>query len=61
MIKLLSGFFRQGGHVMKRQIDQLLQSLMLIRLGQELGSDSPAARLVYEWISLVISAVRFLG
>lgn len=45
---------------MKRHIDRLLQSLLLIRLGQELGTDSPAARLVHECISFVLSAARIL-
>lgn len=45
---------------MKRQIDALLQSLLLIRVGQELGTDGPMAQLVHEWISFFLSAARFL-
>ena len=45
---------------MKRQIDALLQSLLLIRICQELGTDSAMAQLIHEWISFFLSAARFL-
>jgi hypothetical protein len=44
---------------MKRQIDALLQSLLLIRIGQELGTDSQTAQLIHEWISFFLAAARF--
>jgi hypothetical protein len=36
----------------------LIQSLVLVRLGQELGTDSPVARLVYVAIQLFLGAVQ---
>ena len=38
---------------MTRQIDRLLQALVLIRFGQELGTDSPAAKAIYELLELI--------
>jgi hypothetical protein len=40
---------------MKRRINSLLAAMTLVRFGQELGSDSPAARAVHEIIQLLIS------
>ena len=36
----------------------LIQSLVLVRLGQELGTDSPVARLVYVAIQFILGAVQ---
>ena len=36
----------------------VIQSLVLVRLGQELGTDSPAARLVYLAIELILGAIK---
>lgn len=36
----------------------LIQSLVLVRLGQELGTDSPAARLVYVATQIILGAVQ---
>jgi len=36
----------------------LIQSLVLVRLGQELGTDSPAARLVYVAIQLILGTIQ---
>ena len=36
----------------------LIQSLVLVRLGQELGTDSPAARLVYVATQIILAAVQ---
>jgi hypothetical protein len=41
--------------------DRALESLVLIRLGQELGTNSPAARAVHDGISAVLTFVGFLG
>ena len=35
----------------------LIQCLVLVRLGQELGTDSPVARLVYVAIQLILGSV----
>lgn len=46
---------------MKRRIDALLQSLLLIRIGQELGTDSQMAQLIHDWITLVLTLGGILG
>jgi len=47
---------------MKRRLDAALQSLVLIRLGQELGTDSDIAQAVAHGIDFLIGALaRFLG
>lgn len=38
---------------MKRAIDRALMALLLIRIGQELGSDSRAARAIHAAITLI--------
>lgn len=38
---------------MKRRINLLIQSLVLIRFGQELGTDSPVAKAIYELLELI--------
>ena len=40
---------------MKRQWNAAMQSLVLIRMGQELGTDSPAARAVHDLLELLAS------
>lgn len=46
---------------MKRRWNSLIQSLVMIRFGQELGSDSEIARAVAHSIDFVVSALaRFL-
>ena len=47
---------------MKRYMDAIIRSLLLIRLGQQLGSDSELARAVAQCIDAAVSAAgRFLG
>lgn len=47
---------------MKRRADSLIQSLVLVRLGQELGTDSEIAKAVASGIDLLVSTLsRFLG
>lgn len=41
--------------------DAAIRSLVLVRLGQELGTDSPLARMVHDTISLVLTFVGILG
>lgn len=43
---------------MKRHLDRLLESLILVRLGQELGSDTHAARQVAAVVDLLINAIK---
>jgi hypothetical protein len=38
---------------MNRRWNAALQSLVLVRIGQELGTDSPAARAVHDILELV--------
>ena len=40
---------------MTRRWNAALQSLVLVRLGQELGCDSPAARAVHDLLELLAS------
>ena len=41
------------GHAMRRTIDRLLPALVLIRIGQDLGTDSPAARCIHDLLELL--------
>jgi hypothetical protein len=50
------------GHAMKRRINTLIQSLVLVRFGQELGTDSDIAQAVASGIDLLVSTLaRFLA
>jgi hypothetical protein len=40
---------------MRRTLDNLLPALVLVRLGQELGTDSPAARAVHDLLEFLAS------
>lgn len=40
------------------RLDDLITSLVLIRLGQMLGTDSPAARAVHDLVEGVLAAIR---
>jgi hypothetical protein len=40
---------------MSRHWNHAMQSLVLIRLGQELGTDSPAARALHDLLELLAS------
>ena len=47
---------------MKRRINSLIQSLVLVRFGQELGTDSEIAQAVARGIDFLVSTVaRFLA
>lgn len=43
-----------------RSLDHLLQSLILVRLGQELGSDSQTARAVAAVVDAVVALIHNL-
>ena len=40
---------------MRREIDQLLTALVLVKLGQELGTDCPASRVLHDLLELLAS------
>jgi hypothetical protein len=47
---------------MRRHLDRLIQALVFVRLGQQLGTDSDLARAVASGIDLAVSTLsRFLG
>ena len=46
---------------MKRNWNAALQSLVLVRMGQELGTDSPAARAVHDLLELLASVAGVLS
>jgi hypothetical protein len=47
---------------MKRHLDKLIQALVFIRLGQQLGTDSDLAQAVAHSIDFVLETLaRFLG
>ena len=57
-----AGTTAKEGHAMKRRWNQAMQSLVLIRLGQELGTDSSLAQTVAHTIDFVIGTLtRFLS
>jgi hypothetical protein len=43
---------------MRRHLDGVIRALVLVRLGQELGTDSPLARAVHDLASLVLAAMK---
>jgi len=45
---------------MRRTIDRLLPALVLVRLGQELGTDSPATQAVHDLLELLASLAAAL-
>jgi len=47
---------------MKQRLDRLIQALVFIRLGQQLGTDSDLAQAVAHSIDFVVGTLaRFLG
>lgn len=46
---------------MQRTLDNLLPALVLIRIGQELGTDSPAARALHDFLELLASVAGVLS
>jgi hypothetical protein len=45
---------------MKRNWNAALQSLVLVRIGQELGTDSPATRAIHDLLELLASVAGVL-
>ena len=48
-----AGTTAKEGHTMHRHWNHAMQSLVLIRLGQELGTDSPAARALHDLLEFL--------
>jgi hypothetical protein len=46
---------------MRRTINNLLPGLVLVRLGQELGTDGPACRAIHDVLELLASLVGILA
>ena len=46
---------------MRRTLDNLLPAMVLIRIGQELGTDSPAARALHDLLDLLASVAGGLA
>ncbi len=46
---------------MKRHMDNLLPALVLVRIGQELGCDSPAARALHDLLEVLASVAGILS
>lgn len=46
---------------MRRTIDRLLPALVLIRLGQELGTASPATQAIHDLLELLASVAGVLA
>lgn len=46
---------------MRRTLNNLLPALVLVRIGQELGTDSPAARALHDLLDLLASVVPALA
>jgi len=46
---------------MRRTINNLLPGLVLVRLGQELGTDGPACRAIHDVLELMASLVGILA
>jgi hypothetical protein len=45
---------------MRRTIDRLLPALVLVRIGQELGTDGPAARAIHDLLEVLASVAGAL-
>jgi hypothetical protein len=57
--KRVASFHAKEGTTMN--YDATIRALVLVRLGQELGSDSTLARLVHDAITLVLTLAGILG
>ena len=56
-----TGATAKEGHHMKRiNWDRALESLVLVRLGQDLGHDTPIARFVHDAIDMILTAAKSL-
>lgn len=48
------------GHAMRRTLNNLLPALVLIRLGQELGTASPATQAIHDLLELLATFAGLL-
>ena len=48
----------EGRDMIRCNVDGLFQALILIRMGQELGTDSAMARAVYDIVEVVLAILR---
>lgn len=48
----------QGAEPMKRKYNDIICALVLVRIGQELGTDSSAARAIHDAISALLNLLR---
>lgn len=46
---------------MRRTLNNLLPALVLVRLGQELGTDSPSTRAIHDVLELLASLLGILA
>jgi hypothetical protein len=53
--------YAKEGTTMNLRWNELMRAMVLVRLGQELGTDSRLARLVHDWITLVLTLGGILG
>jgi hypothetical protein len=54
------GHTAKEGHSMSRHLNNLIPAMVLVRLGQELGTASPATRAVHDLIELLASFAALL-
>jgi hypothetical protein len=59
--KRVATFSHAKEGAMKLRWNEMMRALVLVRLGQELGTDSRVARLVHDWITLVLTLGGILG
>jgi len=45
-------------HSLKRNYNDMICALVLVRIGQELGTDSPTARAIHDAISALLNLLR---
>ena len=55
------GVHATEGYPMKRTWNAAIHSLILVRVGQELGTESPASKAVHDIVELLALAARMLG
>lgn len=58
--RLAKDSLAKEGHAMHRRWNAALQALVLVRIGQELGTASPAARALHDLLELLASVAGVL-
>jgi hypothetical protein len=54
-------FQNTKAHAMTRNYNAAIVALSLVRIGQELGTDSPAARALHDAAELLLSVLQVLA